>query len=47
MKTIPLPRLQSFICWGRLMTAIESLPDSDKKQYELDEITRIMDGYYV
>lgn len=47
MKHIPLQRVRSFSCWSRLMFAIERLPDTDKKQYELDEIARIMDGYYV
>ena len=28
----------SLRCWTRLIRAIENLPDSDQKQYELDKI---------
>lgn len=28
----------SLRCWTRLIRAIEDLPDSDQKQYELDAI---------
>lgn len=28
----------SLCCWTRLIRAIEALPDSDQKQYELDKI---------
>lgn len=28
----------SLRCWARLIRAIEKLPDSDQKQYELDKI---------
>lgn len=28
----------SLRCWTRLIRAIEALPDSDQKQYELDKI---------
>ena len=30
----------SLRCWSRLIRAIEKLPDSDEKQYELDKILR-------
>ena len=31
-------RNASLRCWRRLINAIEELPDSDRKQYELDAI---------
>lgn len=30
--------MASLRCWRRLIDAIEKLPDSDRKQYELDAI---------
>lgn len=33
----------SIRCWRRLQVAIEGLPDSDRKQFELDHIQRIID----
>ena len=41
MRTPHAAQIASFRCWRNLVMAIEAMPDSDRKFYELDKIVEL------